>query len=65
MRNLGILVLLTLISCRDAPPKKINGVSFVGSREPAHQEHVNALTDIHADYAAVMPYGFIRETGRP
>ena len=65
MRNLGILVLLLLVSCRDAAPEKINGVSFVGSREPAHQEHVDALTDIHADYAAVMPYGFVREPDRP
>jgi hypothetical protein len=60
-----MLILLLLVSCREAVPEKINGVSFVGSRDPAHQEHVDALADIHADYAAVMPYGFVREPDRP
>lgn len=57
--------LLLLFSCQGPPPEKINGVSFVGSREPAHQEHVDALLQVHADYAAVMPFGFIREAGSP
>lgn len=40
-------------------------MSFVASREPADQEHVDALRQVHADYAAVMPFGFIREVGSP
>ena len=65
MKKLGFLALLFLAACGGPAPEKINGVSFVGSREPAHQEHVDALVDIHADYAAVMPYGFVREPDRP
>ena len=65
MKKLGFLLLLLLACCKEPVPEKINGVSFVGSREPAHQEHVDALTQIHADYAAVMPYGFVREPDRP
>lgn len=65
MKKLGTLLLLSLACCKGPAPEKINGVSFVGSREPADQEHVDALTRIHADYAAVMPYGFMREADRP
>ncbi len=65
MKKFAILLCFILASCGNPPPEKINGVSFVGSREPADQEHVDALAGIHADYAAVMPYGFIREPNRP
>jgi len=65
INKLGWVVLLVWAYCMDPAPQKINGVSFVGSREPAHQQHVDALTNIHADYAAVMPYGFVREPDRP
>lgn len=65
MKKFAILLCLILVSCGGPAPEKINGVSFVGSREPADQEHVDALAAIHADYAAVMPYGFIREPSRP
>ena len=66
MRTIGFIgFLLLCLSCNPQPPEKINGVSFVGSREPADQRHVDALKGIHADYAAVMPFGFIRELGSP
>lgn len=66
MKTFLLLVFfLTWVSCSFSPPEKINGVSFVGSREPADQGHVDALKTIHADYAAVMPFGFIRELGSP
>ena len=66
MKYFGLFALLMLwVSCNPRPPEKINGVSFVGSREPADQEHVDALRAVHADYAAVMPFGFIRELWSP
>ncbi len=65
MKRIVFFLVLLLLSCQDPPLEKINGVSFVGSREPADQEHVEALRAIHADYAAVMPYGFIRERNSP
>ncbi len=66
MRTFGVYFLfLLLISCAAAPVEKINGVSFVGSREAASQSHVNAVLAIHADFAAVMPFGFIREPDSP
>jgi hypothetical protein len=57
--------LLLLLSCSPEAPEKINGVSFVGSPDPAGQEHVDDLKQIHAGYAAVMPFGFIRELESP
>lgn len=66
MSRYGFLCIIVLaLSCSPKAPEKINGISFVGSREPAGQEHVDVLKEIHADYAAVMPFGFIRELGSP
>ena len=44
---------------------KINGVSFVASRNKAEQEHVNKVLSVHANHAAVMPFGFIRNITSP
>ncbi|MDG1571851.1 glycoside hydrolase TIM-barrel-like domain-containing protein [Robiginitalea sp. M366] len=66
MKKFGVVLLLLLQwGCAVQKAGKINGVSFVGSREAASQAHVDALLDIYADYAAVMPFGFIREVGSP
>lgn len=43
----------------------MNGVSFVASRELATQENVQAVMNVAANYAAVMPFGFIREINSP
>ncbi len=60
-RVLYICTILLLVGCSNQVIRKINGVSFVASREAAIQEHVEAVLDIHAGYAAIMPFGFIRE----
>ena len=48
-----------------AKAQKINGVSFVASRENATQEHVTPVIHLGANYAAVMPFGFIRGSDNP
>ena len=65
MRPYALLFLLCFYACTTPVVEKINGVSFVASREPADLEHVEALRELHAGYAAVMPFGFIREMGSP
>jgi hypothetical protein len=45
--------------------EKFNGVSFVASREMVAQEHVDAVRNINAKCAAVMPFGFIRDADSP
>lgn len=46
-------------------PSKMNGVSFVASRQAATQPHVDAVLKLNANYAAVMPFGFIRNLETP
>ncbi len=63
----GIFLLLILLqfSCSSQFISKINGVSFVASREAASQEHVEAVLEVFADHAAVMPFGFVRNLNSP
>lgn len=61
----GLLIFFCLLGCSSQIPKKINGVSFVASREVALQPHIDALMNVKATYAAVMPFGFIREPSSP
>ncbi len=66
MRFLGLLLLCLLqFSCASQKLEKMNGVSFVASREKVGQQHVEEILNIHANYAAVMPFGFIRELNSP
>jgi hypothetical protein len=66
-RYLGIpvirlCVLLFLFQSCTAQSSKINGISFVASREKATQVHVEPVKNLGANHAAVMPFGFIRST---
>ncbi|MFY0629857.1 MAG: glycoside hydrolase [Flavobacteriaceae bacterium] len=45
--------------------QKINGVSFVSSRDSITNTHVNPIIKVNANYAALMPFGFIRELSSP
>jgi len=66
MRVLGFLVLCFLqISCSGQAKKKINGISFVASREEVAQTHIDEVLKVNANHAAVMPYGFIRDISTP
>lgn len=38
---------------------KINGVSFVSNRSAVNSTHITPLKNVEANYAAVMPFGFI------
>ncbi len=65
MRFLKILLLLVLLQSCEAQNSRINGVSFVASPKEATQENVNAVVNVKANYAAVMPFGFIRNLESP
>jgi len=56
-----------LCSCAATVPfsEKINGVSFVASRDAVTQEHIDPVVNVNADHAAVMPFGFIRDLDSP
>lgn len=45
--------------------EKKNGVSFVASRDSITQKHVDPIVHLNANYASVMPFGFIRDLEHP
>jgi len=63
----GLCCLFFLCSCSMTTLKneKINGVSFVASRDTIADYHVAPVIEINANYAAVMPFGFIRDLKHP
>ncbi len=64
-KSLLLLSCLLQLSCSSQFTGKINGVSFVASREQATQAHVKPIKEVNADYAAVMPFGFLRDISSP
>lgn len=66
MKNYLILIfgVFTLISC-NAQNSKVNAVSFVASGHEAKTENVDAVKGINANYATVMPFGFIKDLASP
>ncbi|WP_340199827.1 glycoside hydrolase family 113 [Ascidiimonas sp. W6] len=44
---------------------KINGLSYVASRDEISVSDIKPLKDAHANWAAVMPFGFMRTTSSP
>ncbi len=67
MKNFKLLffvLILTVQSCK-TQTQKINGVSFVGSREIINKKHVDPVVTISANYAAVMPFGYIKNLKHP
>jgi len=63
-----LLILLLLInSCAQKPMEDpiINGVSIVASPKELSQENVVPVLKINANYASVMPFGFIKSIDHP
>jgi len=62
-----VLLLITVIhfSCKGQSEKKINGVSFVASPNKVTQKHINPVIKLNANYAAIMPFGFIKSLNSP
>lgn len=58
-------LLLTSCSMTSIKPLKINGVSFVASRDSINDSHIKPVININANYAALMPFGFIKDLEHP
>lgn len=66
MKRLGLFLLgLLQLSCAGQYFEKINGVSFVGSRDKVEQKNIDPVVRVHANYTAIMPFGFIRNLNAP
>ena len=59
-----VFLMLCLSSC-SGQVSKINGISFVASNEAISDKHITPITKIHANYVAIMPFGFIKDLKHP
>ncbi|WP_435415435.1 glycoside hydrolase family 113 [Polaribacter aestuariivivens] len=67
MKTKNFLLLLLIIlkfSCK-SQTKKINGVSFVASRDSINNKHITPVLKAQSNYVALMPFGFIRDLSTP
>ncbi|MEY8850141.1 glycoside hydrolase TIM-barrel-like domain-containing protein [Psychroserpens sp. XS_ASV72] len=59
-----LFLILVFNSCAVQQPK-INGLSFVASREAIDDSHANPVAEVGANFVAIMPFGFIRDLEYP
>ncbi|MEM6515020.1 MAG: glycoside hydrolase [Bacteroidota bacterium] len=62
---LKFLFIGVLLSSCKAQVEKINGVSFVAARDTIDQANVSPVAKLGANYAAIMPFGFIKNLQHP
>lgn len=56
---------ITFLSSCAQKETKINGVSFVASRDTLVQNHIKPILSLNSNYAAIMPFGFIKNLEHP
>ena len=61
---LVLSVFFACVTCK-SQTKKINGVSFVASRDSISLEHIKPVINVKSNYVALMPFGFIKELSSP
>ncbi|GAL66844.1 glycoside hydrolase family 113 [Jejuia pallidilutea] len=67
MRHYKLLVFILIFgfqSCK-TQTDKINGVSFVAANAEVTAKHIHPLVNVNANYAAIMPFGFIKDLKHP
>ncbi len=66
-RYLTWFLVFILSSCSMTTKKdiKINGVSFVASRDSISNKNILPVLNVNANYAAIMPFGFIKSLEHP
>jgi hypothetical protein len=67
MRIIILFLLVLIFNCSAAPYKqsKVNGVSFVAAPKKVDDTHVMPVVNVNANYAAIMPFGFIKSLEHP
>ncbi|WP_299228360.1 glycoside hydrolase TIM-barrel-like domain-containing protein [uncultured Psychroserpens sp.] len=65
MISFRLLFLCIFITSCAAQNEKINGLSFVASSDVINETHTRPVVNIGANYAAIMPFGFIRKLNNP
>lgn len=60
------VLLISIIFCNcSGQEAKINGVSFVASPQEINESHINPVVHVNANWAAVMPFGFVKNLKAP
>ena len=65
MKALKILLFLVLFQSCQGQQSKINGLSLVSSREAINKTHIQPIINVHANYVAIIPFGFIKDLKHP
>ncbi len=60
-----VLFFCSILNSCQSQSQKINGVSFVASRDAVNDIHIEPVVELGANYAAIMPFGFIKELEHP
>ena len=60
-------LLIVLLSCKAQVinAERINGISYVASNEAIVETDVDPIVQLNANYAAIMPFGFIKNLNDP
>jgi len=58
-----VLIFIQL-SC-SSQQNKINGISFVASRDSINTKHISPVIKAHVNFVALMPFGFIKDLSSP
>ncbi len=61
---LFFVLILNFHSCK-TQTNKINGVSFVAANAEVNTKHTDPVVNVNANYAAIMPFGFIKNLKHP
>ncbi len=59
------LLSVVFFGCAQMEELKVNGVSFVAAPDSLQQEQIRPIKQVNANYAAIMPFGFIRTLNHP
>ncbi len=67
MKKFKLLICLFFLSIQSCATQtyKINGVSFVASRDAVNESDIKPVVSVNANYAAIMPFGFIKNLEHP
>ncbi len=65
MKKVFLLLFIIIFSGCSGQEPKINGVSFVGSPKEITTKAIQPVVAVHANWAAVMPFGFLRNLETP
>lgn len=65
IKNLFLIACVFSQLCCSSQSKKINGISFVASRDTINETHITPVVRVQSNYVSLMPYSFIRNIETP